>query len=132
MEDEHHSLCMEHNISKITCHTYEDLVDAISRATPQDDGSTFISIFKRIYRKFLFFFPRILLTLANVESFKRRESDPAIKEFYNSFLKFDTPPEHYSHAIGVKLLSDLQKYAERLSKSPVEPELKVIPTTCEA
>jgi hypothetical protein len=114
------------------CHTYEDLVDAISRLPLREDGSTFISIFKRIYRKFLFFFPRIMLTLANVESFKRRESDPAIKQFYNSFLKFDTPPEYYSYAIGVRLLTDLQEYAERLSQSPVEPELKVIPTTCEA
>src|SRR5208282_3811927 len=90
-------------------------------------GRLLISIFKRVYRKFPFFFTRILLILANAESFKRRETEGAIKQFYDGLMEFEPEVKHCAEAVGLRLLTDLRMFAERFSNSQVEPESGVSP-----
>ena len=78
----------------------------------EDDGSSWVSVFKRIYRKFPILFTRILLILANAESFKRCE-EGAMMQFYDGLMVFESEIASCYAAVGLRLLTDPRTFLER-------------------
>ena len=77
----------------------------------EDDGSSWVSVFKRIYRKFPILFTRILLILDECgKSFKRCE-EGAMMQFYDGLMVFESEIARCYAAVGLRLLTDLRTFS---------------------